>query len=145
MVTKQSKDNANRKLKEAKKEYDTAKSRVAKLDDIIQHLYEDKLSGTLTEERFIKLSSTYENEQTELRSKIKELDIYLKNETDKLINAESFIAKVKRYTDIQHLDCEILRELVSKVLVYKAEKVDGHRQQRIEVIFNGLEGIKIPQ
>ncbi len=71
MVTRQTKENANRKLKEAKKEYETAKARISKLDDIIQHLYEDKLSGTLSEDRFIKLSSTYENEQSELTARIK--------------------------------------------------------------------------
>ena len=54
-----------------------------------------------------------------------------------------FVTAVKKYTHIETLDCEVLRELVSKVLVYKVEKIDGKRQQRIDVIFNGLEGIKL--
>ena len=145
MVTKQSKDNADKKLKEAKKEFESAKARISKLDEIIQSLYEDKLSGTISADRFIKLSSTYENEQNELNVRIQELDRFLKNETDKLVNAEAFVSKVKKYTDIQELDCEILRELVSKVLVHKVEKTDGHRKQRIDVIFNGLEGIDFHQ
>lgn len=143
LVTKQTKENTNRKLKEAKKEYEIAMARINKLDSIIQHLYEDNIEGKISDDRFSKLSVNYEIEQADLTSKIKDLDIYINEETNKLVNVESFVTAVKKYTHIETLDCEVLRELVSKVLVYKVEKIDGKRQQRIDVIFNGLEGIKL--
>lgn len=143
LVTKQTKENTNRKLKEAKKEYEIAMARINKLDSIIQHLYEDNIEGKISDDRFSKLSVNYEIEQADLTSKIKDLDIYINEETNKLVNVESFVTAVKKYTHIETLDCEVLRELVSKVFVYKVEKIDGKRQQRIDVIFNGLEGIKL--
>ena len=118
-------------------------ARINKLDSIIQHLYEDNIEGKISDDRFSKLSVNYEIEQADLTSKIKDLDIYINEETNKLVNVESFVTAVKKYTHIETLDCEVLRELVSKVLVYKVEKIDGKRQQRIDVIFNGLEGIKL--
>ena len=47
LVTKQTKENTNRKLKEAKKEYEIAMARINKLDSIIQHLYEDNIVGKI--------------------------------------------------------------------------------------------------
>ena len=60
-----SKTELNKALKDASKEIDTATARYKKLDSIIQNLYEDKLEGNLTEERFNKLSTSYETEQKE--------------------------------------------------------------------------------
>ena len=49
-----------------------------------------------------------------------------------------------KYTDIQELTGEIIREFVEKVIVFKAEKVDGHRQQRIQIIYNAIGVVEIP-
>jgi len=48
-------------------------------------------------------------------------------------------------TDIKELDAEIIRQFIEKIIVYKAEKVDGHRQQNIEVIFNCIGAVEIPK
>ena len=145
MVTKQSKDNANKQLKEAKKEYETSMSRTAKLDSLIQKLYEDNVEGKISDERFMKLMQTYELEQQQLNAKVSELKNYLDNESNKKVNIDRFVNVVKKYTHIEKLDCEILREFVSKVLVHKTEIINGEKAQRIDIIFNGLEGIELNQ
>lgn len=45
---------------------------------------------------------------------------------------------------IQELTGEIIREFVEKIIVFKAEKVDGHRQQRIQIIYNAIGAVEIP-
>lgn len=62
-----------RALVEMQKELDTSQSRYDELDNIIQHLYEDKIKGQLTDERFTKLSAGYEAEQKGLEETIKAL------------------------------------------------------------------------
>ena len=62
-VSDYSKSELNKALKNATKEIDTATARYKKLDSIIQNLYEDKIEGNLTDERFNKLSESYEQEQ----------------------------------------------------------------------------------
>ena len=143
LVTKQTKESASKRLKESKKEIETSKARIDKLDSIIQHLYEDNLEGKISDDRFQKLSTTYETEQKELSIRVTELQKYINSESQKLINIDAFISHVKKYTNIQELNCEVIRELVNKVLVHKVEKENGKRAQRIDVIFNGLENIEI--
>ena len=62
MVAKETSKETDRKLKTSVKELTQIKERTKKLDNIIQKLYEDKVAGNLSEERFIKLLSTYETE-----------------------------------------------------------------------------------
>lgn len=145
MVTKQSKENANKQLKEARKEYETSKSRISKLDSLIQKLYEDNVEGKISDERFMKLMQTYELEQQQLNTRVSELKNYLDTENNKKVSVDRFINVVKKYTHIEKLDCEILREFVSKVLVHKTEIINGEKAQRIDIIFNGLEGIELNQ
>ena len=105
LVRNQSKSELDKKLRDAKKEYETAKARYSKLDSIIQQLYEDKLEGTLTSDRFTKLSVNYEKEQNELSIRIDELEMLIKSEKDKALNIDSFIRYVKKYTEIKELTC----------------------------------------
>ncbi len=57
---------------------------------------------------------------------------------DDAMNMNQFLALVKKYTEVQELTAEIIREFVEKIYVYQAEKVDGHRVQRIKVVWNHI-------
>ena len=70
IVAKETTKETNRKLKDSYKELALTKERIDKLDTLIQKLYEDNVEGKLSDERFMKLSSTYETEQTELTQKV---------------------------------------------------------------------------
>ncbi len=52
------------------RELESSQNRYDELDNIIQHLYEDKIKGQLSEERFEKLSAGYEAEQKGLEKTI---------------------------------------------------------------------------
>lgn len=62
-----------RELASAISEKEEAEKRINQLDKIVQSLYEDKVSGKLSEERYIKMSDNYEAEQKELTEKVKTL------------------------------------------------------------------------
>lgn len=79
------------------------------------------------------MSASYENEQKQLEARIAELKSQLAAEKDIVLNTKHFLDLVRRYTDIQELDAEIIREFVEKIIVYKAERVDGHRVQKIKI------------
>ena len=51
---------------------------------------------------------------------------------------------MRKYTDIRELDAEIIREFVERINVFQAEKVDGHRQQRIQIIYNCIGAVDLP-
>ena len=138
LVTQKSKQETERNLRESKKELEAAKARVTKLDGIIQRLYEDNIEGKVSDERFAKLTATYEAEQRQLEYRITELQSFMANAKNESLGVDTFLSMVRRYTDIKELDAELIRVFVEKILVYKAEKVDGHRVQRIKIIYNGI-------
>ena len=138
LITQKSKQETERNLRESKKELEAAKARVTKLDGIIQRLYEDNIEGKVSDERFVKLTATYEAEQRQLEYRIAELQSFMANAKNESLGVDTFLSMVRRYTDIKELDAEIIRVFVEKILVYKAEKVDGHKVQRIKIIYNGI-------
>lgn len=144
LVTDLSEKELNKTTKDNRKELEQANQRIAKLDSIIQKLYEDNVEGKISDERFIKLSSNYETEQSQLSARVTELQSQLDSTKEKSLNAESFLKLVRKYTDIQKLDAEIIREFIEKVIVFKAEKVNGRRQQRIQIIYNCIGAVEIP-
>lgn len=136
MVSNKSKQDSDKLLKTSRKELETAKERIDKLDNIIIHLYEDNVEGKISDDRFKKLTDAYEAEQASLTERIKVLEATINTTNEEFTNIESFIKLVKKYTSIEKLDCEILRTFVDKVLVYQAEKIDGKKVQKIKIIYN---------
>ena len=50
----------------------------------------------------------------------------------------------KTTMSVQELDAEIIREFVEKIIVYKAERVDDHRVQKIKIIWNCIGEFQTP-
>ena len=136
MVTDKTRAEVNRSLRDDKRELEQAQVRAGKLDDIIQRLYEDNLDGKISDERFAKMTTSYEDEQKMLESRIRELKATIGTVTENASNVDAFLKLVRRYTDIQELTAEIIREFVEKIYVYKAEHIDGKRVQRIKIVWN---------
>ena len=80
----------------------------------------------------MKRSETYENEQAELKDRITELQDFISNEQESAVNTDRFIRLVKKYTDVQELNAEIIREFVEKIYIYKAERIGGKKVQKIK-------------
>ena len=72
---KKSEKELTQKLKSSNRELEQAKTRISKLDTIVQHLYEDNLDGKISDERFKSMSKSYDKEQAELKSKIESLEV----------------------------------------------------------------------
>ncbi len=145
MITKSSAKAAEKELRDSKKEYEQAKARISKLDTFIQKLYEDNVEGKITDERFVKMSATYEAEEKQLESRVAELQVAIDGVREKSANADSFLKMVHQFTDIQELDAQIIRTFVKRINVYAAEKVDGRRCQRVQIIYNCIGEFHAPR
>ena len=142
-VSDYSKTELNKALRSATKEIETSTARYKKLDSIIQKLYEDKLEGNLTDERFNKLSESYEQEQKSLETRIKELQDFVDNEKEKYLNASYLINIVKKYTEINELTDEIVHEFIQKIVVHHKVKINGVKTQQIDIYYNGIGHVEI--
>ena len=143
LVTKSSEKALEKEIRDSRREYEEANARITKLDTLIQRIYEDNVEGKISDERFAKMSATYEAEQAQLTERAAELEKLLSDARQKAINADYFLSLVRKYTDIQELDAQIIREFVEKILVFKPEKVNGRRVQRIRIIYNCIGAIDI--
>ena len=121
---------------QARRRLDKQERRANELDVIIQRLYEDRVAGTLSVERFAKLSDGYEKEQAELKQSIEELREVVAAAEAQTVNIQSFMKIVKKYTEPTELTPTLLREFVEKVVVHAPDKSSGHRVQRIDVHYN---------
>ena len=62
---------AEKEAKKRRREIAQAEKRIGELDRIFKRIYEDDISGTISHERFLKLSADYEAEQKELTEQVK--------------------------------------------------------------------------
>jgi DNA invertase Pin-like site-specific DNA recombinase len=146
MVTDKTRAEVNRSLRDDKRELEQAQVRAEKLDDIIQRLYEDNLDGKISDERFAKMTASYEDEQRTLEFQINKLKSTITTESERTANADAFLKLVRKYTDLQELNAEIIREFVEKIYVYKAEKTPtGRRTQKVKIIWNCIGEFKPPK
>ncbi len=127
-----------------KKELEQAKKRIIEIDNLFMHIYEDNISGKITDERFRNLSFNYDNEQKELKTKIEQLSKEINNTEKKTADLTQFISNVKKYTEITELTPEILNELIEKILVHQTEKVNGKKVQEIDIYYRGVGIISFP-
>lgn len=123
------------------KEYEDTEKRIAALDRIIQGLYEDKICGNITTERFAKMAQSYEEEQSTLTGRVKVLREELARAKENSDNIVKLTRLVKKYTEITELTPEIVREFIEKIIVHQAERVDGKKVQAVEIIYNGIGAI----
>ena len=144
LVTKKHRADIDRNLRDSKKELEQAQARIKKLDEIIQRLYEDNVDGKISDERFAKMSESYETEQRTIEVRVAELKKTISDEKSNSLNADRFLKLVRKYTDIKELTAEILREFVEKVYVYQSERVNGKKVQRIKIIYNCIGEFQTP-
>lgn len=144
-VTQHSAAERNKALRECKHEYEQAKMRAGQIDTIIQRLYEDNVSGKISDDRFEKMSARYEAEQRDLVTRIAEIESFMQTEKENADNASAFIQIVRKYSEINELTATMLHEFVEKIMVYQAQKDEyGHRVQRIKIYYNFIGEIVIP-
>jgi site-specific DNA recombinase len=130
-----------KKLKAALKHQE---KRYAELDILLKKVYEDNALGRLPDKRYEMLSAGYEKEQAELEQSIKACREQLTQYDEDTDRTEEFLALVHKYTDITELTPVIINEFVDKILVHKAEKIDGERVMEIEIYLNFIGKVELP-
>jgi len=126
----------NQSLAQKRNEMEQAKHRFDELDTLFQRVYEDNISGKLSDERYSKLSAIYENEQRELSQKMKVLRAELDTAEEHSSNVSHFIALAKQYTHVEELTPTILNQFIDRIVVYAPDKSTGKRIQKIKIYYN---------
>ena len=135
---------AEKEAKKRKREIAQAEKRIGELDRIFKRIYEDDISGTISHERFLKLSTDYEAEQKELTEQVKVWREAVETFEQDQADFASFAAIVRKYVGIRELTPTIVNEFVKKIIVHAPDKSSGHRRQKIELIWNFIGEVTLP-
>ena len=149
LLIEQNEDGDRRRNAAKKKELETAEKRISELSAIFKRLYEDSVTGRISDERFTELSADYEAEQKELKERAARLREELYKAQEATENAEKFMNVVRRHTTIEELTPTLLREFVEKIVVHESVALDGKRRgklrrQEIEIYYSFVGKVELP-
>ena len=149
LLIEQNEDGDRRRNAAKKKELEAAEKRIAELSAIFKRLYEDSVTGRISDERFTELSADYEAEQKELKERAARLREELYKAQEATENAEKFMNVVRRHTTIEELTPTLLREFVEKIVVHESVALDGKRRgklrrQEIEIYYSFVGKVELP-
>ena len=111
-------------------------SRNQEIDGMFLSLYTDKAKGILTEQRFMKLTATLEQEQEANQKRLQDLMLMMRHSDEQENEVRTFIKEIRRYATIEELDEAVLNRLISKILVSEVKKIDGQKVQEVRIIYN---------
>ena len=99
-------------------------------------LYTDKAKGILSEQRFVKLTASIEQEQEANRRRLQDLAEMMRHSDEQESDVRTFISEIRQYATITELDETVLHRLINKILIGEVRKVDGQKVQEVKIVYN---------
>jgi len=91
------------------------------------------------------MSKQYTEEQAELAEKALTISSELSKLEAKASNINSFLSIVRTYTRAKKLSERMLNELIERIEVLRAEKIDGVTYQQLRIHYHFIGAIEIPK
>lgn len=135
-LEQQSQAQFNKDNKRQRQQLQKDEHRFKEIDNIIQKLYEDNLLDKISDERFVKLSRSYEEEQKKLRASISDLTEKLAKQQEDSLNISKFMVRISKYTELPELTVEIVNELIDKIVIHKPTGTKRNRIIQIDIYYN---------
>ena len=136
-ILSQQKDSAVANKKTLEADLKANNKRLTMLDKLIDKLYEDRATEAIPETTFKRLIEKYEEERIERQKAQKDLELRIASLNAESNNTALWVKQIKRYTDTETLDAEMLLQLIDKIIVEEALKL-GHKRRvyRVQIIYN---------
>ena len=114
-------------------------NRIQELDEIIKHLYEDKLNNEISGEVFRKLSQQYVSEQNTHKQSTLEMLRTLDTLHKQNSSTERFITALKKQNQFSDLNAGILLDFIDKIVVFENQKPHQRSHYKhIEIFYSGI-------
>ena len=137
-------DQQEQNIRRDKKRLSQLQKRRSDIDRLLKRIYEDHVLGTLSKERYLKMTADYEEEQEQLELEIEVYEQIVASQQEANDNYDAFAALIEKYVDIPELTPAIVNEFIKKIIVHAPGKSDGKRIQKVEIIFNFVGEVEIP-
>ena len=144
LAERQSTMGHNEDIKKLKSQLETNRSRVKAIDKAIEKLFESNLEGAISDERFRKMTASYEAEQKQLESDIARAEeAMLKSEQTKT-DMKLLLKGLRDFTEVRQLTPEIVNSLIKRIEVYNNDKSSGHSYVKVDIYFTAVGMIDLP-
>ena len=122
----------------------SGKKRMDEIDLVISHLYEDNITGKISDERYMKMSENYESEQSVLAEQIEKCEANLIEMKKKTTDLRLLLQTLREYTDITELNRDLVNRLIQRIEVHNNDKSSGHCHVQVDIYFTGAGLVDIP-
>ena len=128
-------ENIQQDVKKLQGELKRITNRKNQIDKISQKLYEDRALEKIPEDRYLSLSTVYDEEYTQLTSRKEEIESLLTEIETNKENIQFFTQLIEKYSDIQELNTKTLNELIVKIVVSEKKIIDGEKYQCVHIYY----------
>lgn len=111
---------------------------------VFSKLYEDNVTGKVSDDMFMELSRKYETERMELKSNIAEYRERLSKIGEMKQNKDDFIKAVRKFMEMRTLTAPMLRELIDRIDVHEKQGGNKCYTQEITIHYRFVGLINIP-
>ncbi len=144
MMERQSVSTQKRELQAAWHRLELNRKRIAEIDRLYARIYEDNTAGRISDERFAKLSATYETEQTELERANTDLEERL-SEADKAnVDLHMLLEGLREFSEVRKLTPTIVNKLIKRIEVHSNEKKHSRGNVKVTIRFTAAGIIDLP-
>ena len=119
-----------------KKELDALAKRNQEIDEMFMSLYADKTKGILTEQRFLRITETLEQEQADNKARMQAITDELRIASSADSDVRRFIGEIREYASITELDEAVLNRLIDKIIISAVEVIAGGKVQKVRIVYN---------
>lgn len=128
-----------------KQNIEKSKKRIADLDKLIERIYEDTILGNLSEDRFRRMSQSYENEQKDLLAAVEHDEQALRKAEQEKVDLRVFLEMIRKCSDLKELTPTIVNTLIKRIEVHDSTKDEnGRKHVPIDIYFTAVGIINIP-
>ena len=132
-------------IRVSKKKLTKAEKRLNELDRIFMRLYEDRVNGTISDERFSAMSKSYEDEQAQLKQEADALRQEIAQQELHANDVERFVALAHKYFGLEELTPYALHELVKAIYIEDQDESNGKRRRKINISYDFVGVIPIDE
>ncbi len=144
LLAKQNQASHQKEMQVTRMRLEQSKKRIAEIDRVISRLYEDNIIGKLSDERFMKMSASYEQEQKNLELTIEECEQALREADKAKVDLRMLLKGLREFTELKELTPEIVNTLIQRIEVHNSDRSTGKIRVQVDIYFTAIGLFAIP-
>lgn len=144
MIAKQNDTLTQQNLQAVKNRLIRSRKRVDEIDGIISRMYEDNITGKLTDDRFTRMSAKYEAEQKDLEQMIASCEEDLRKADEAKVDLRMLLKGLREFTELRELTPAIVNTVIRRIEVHNSDRSSGHIRVKVDIHFTAVGMISLP-